>query len=173
METLYRFFDADGKLLYVGISNNWTQRLKQHYKDSPFFEQARHITLTHYKTREAVEAAEKLAIETEGPVYNKAYNPDYEDALTHFAKIKAWVYTKLEPDDKHRSMVEELQNLFRVDDLWTGKTAAPIAYYLNSFLPDWDTDYDINCEFCLNLYNSRNIEIWSDYYQRRVQDATN
>lgn len=173
METLYRFFDKNDQLLYVGISNNWTQRLKQHYKDSDFFEEASFITLTYFDTRAEVEAAEKLAIETEQPIYNKAYNPNYEDAVTHFAKIKAWVYTKLEPDATHAGMIKELQDLFKTDDSWKSKTAAPIAYYLNACLPNWDNHYDMGCEYCMNMYGSKNIETWSKYYEERMNNATN
>ena len=56
-EVLYRFFDSEGKLLYVGISSNWQQRLKQHYKDSQFHYETTTITLERFNTRAEVETA--------------------------------------------------------------------------------------------------------------------
>jgi predicted GIY-YIG superfamily endonuclease len=173
METLYRFFDEQGQLLYVGISNNWTQRLNQHYKDSTFFEKAKHITLSHYETRAEVEEAERKAIETEGALFNKKFNPDYEDSAAHFQKIKAWVYTKAEADDKHKGMINELRDLFMSDANWISKKAAPIAYYLFNYLPDWDDEFEMGCDFCVNLYHSKNIEIWASSYYERLVNATN
>jgi predicted GIY-YIG superfamily endonuclease len=173
METLYRFFDKDGQLLYVGISNSWTQRLKQHYKDSDFFEKATFITLRHYESRHEVEAAEKIAIQTEGAIYNKAFNPNYEDTQTHFQKIKQWVYTRTAPDKQHEGMVRELKDFFETDPHWIYKKAAPIAYYLLEFLPDWDEQYEMGCPYCVNLWHSNQIQIWSDYYEGKIVNAAN
>jgi hypothetical protein len=67
---LYRHFDKDGKLLYVGISLKWTSRTKEHQRSSSWFSQVSSITLQHFETlREALEA-EKVAIMSENPVCN-------------------------------------------------------------------------------------------------------
>ena len=67
----YRHYDAEGNLLYVGISLNSVVRLTQHRQAS--------AGLTHrlYQNRalsdpEGGFIAEQIAIVTEGPKYNKA-----------------------------------------------------------------------------------------------------
>ena len=171
MEILYRFFDKKDQLLYVGISNNWTQRLNQHYKNSDFFSQVSYLTFTHYASRHEVEAAEKIAIETESPIYNKALNPNWETPISHFQKIKAWVYSNIQPDFKHESMVTELKALFIGDMDWDKKTAGPIAYYLLECLPNWDFHYGIDCEFCQNAWNSGFLEQYSRSFRERKHRA--
>lgn len=68
--TLYRHFDAAGTLLYVGISTAALFRLHQHKKRSDWFPRIAKITLEHYPDRPAALAAEKVAIQTENPLYN-------------------------------------------------------------------------------------------------------
>lgn len=172
METLYRFFDKAGQLLYVGISNNWTQRLKQHYKDSEFFDQVASATFEHFNTREEVEAAEKAAILTEGAIYNKAFNPNFETTQQHFQKLKAWVYSNIEPDLVHASLIDTLRKTFLSDKNWTRKTAAPIAFYIYTNLPFWASEIDLDCDFCVNLYHAEFLEHWARYYEES-NDAAN
>ena len=170
-EVLYRFFDNQERLLYVGISSNWQQRLKQHYKDSEFHYEASKITLERYQTRQEVEAAEIRAIETENPIYNKAYNPNFEDATKHLTRIKNWVYSNIEPDDQHNGMVKELRKLFLNDDLWERKTASFICLYFLELLPAWAYDYGTDCQQCLNAWHSKQAQVWATP-AREKHDAT-
>ena len=172
METLYRFFDKQGQLLYVGISNNWTQRLKQHYKDSEFFELVASASFEHYETREEVDAAEKTAILTEGAIYNKAFNPNFETSQQHFQKLKAWIYSNIQPDDVHAALIDKFRKTFLADKNWTRKTAAPIAFYIYIELPAWAAEVGLDCDYCANLYHAEFIENWSHYYEESY-DATN
>lgn len=166
-ETLYRFFDKDNNLLYVGISNNWQQRLRQHYKESEFHNEAVVMTMQHFEERGQVEEAEKLAIQTENPKYNKALNPNWETAPLHINKIKFWVYSNLEPDAEHKELVKELRRLFIEDPLWQRKSAGPIAYYLQEFLPEWSREFGMDCQMCINAWHSRQIEAWAEETRRK------
>ena len=49
--TLYRHFDINKKLLYVGISSRPWTRLKEH-KISPWYDKIHNITLQQYEDRE-------------------------------------------------------------------------------------------------------------------------
>ena len=69
---LYRHFDADKKLLYVGISLSAFARLSQHKDHSQWFEQIKTVTLESFDTREEAMAAERKAIRTENPQFNIA-----------------------------------------------------------------------------------------------------
>ena len=88
MQTLYRFYDAEGALLYVGITKFFEPRLKQHYKNAEWFFETASVKLEHYKTRQEVERAETQAIESESPRYNIAKNLDKESALDALALLK-------------------------------------------------------------------------------------
>lgn len=67
---LYRHFDKDGVLLYVGISLSAIQRLEQHKTDSGWFKDIATITVQHFRSRADALWAETQAIHSENPKYN-------------------------------------------------------------------------------------------------------
>lgn len=67
---LYRVFDADGSLLYVGISADPDARIESHRRSKPWWPEVASATLEEYPSGDAVAAAEALAIATEQPRYN-------------------------------------------------------------------------------------------------------
>jgi excinuclease UvrABC nuclease subunit len=72
MTTVYRFRDADGRLLYVGIAEDPEQRiLAGHVNGSRWIRHAASIELALHADRPAARAAELLAIKTENPVFNR------------------------------------------------------------------------------------------------------
>src|SRR5689334_18376041 len=72
--TLYRYFDKEGELLYVGITSAWHLRLKGHSARSPWWLRAATVSLTHYQTRAEALAEEARAISHEHPLYNRAHS---------------------------------------------------------------------------------------------------
>lgn len=73
-QALYRFYDSDGVLLYVGISKSWTDRLVQHRRDKVWFGHVARVDVAYYKDRDAVLDAEQEAIRRERPVHNIVHN---------------------------------------------------------------------------------------------------
>jgi predicted GIY-YIG superfamily endonuclease len=71
---LYRFFDADETLLYVGISLNAAKRASQHRKDKPWWPDVATMTVERHDTREAALEAEAEAIRSERPLHNVQHN---------------------------------------------------------------------------------------------------
>ena len=71
--TVYRHFDKDGELLYVGISMSFLHRQVAHRRVKSWFDQIATITLTHYPSRREALDAETLAIRTESPKYNRSH----------------------------------------------------------------------------------------------------
>ena len=67
---LYRCFDKDGTLIYVGMSINIRRRLSQHINKSGWFFDVSEIKISRYIDEEQCRAAEKHAIRTESPKYN-------------------------------------------------------------------------------------------------------
>lgn len=74
---LYRHFDKNDNLLYVGVSLSVLQRLSQHKTCSPWFHKIAKITMESFNDRTSALAAEKTAIIKEHPIYNK-YRPKLE-----------------------------------------------------------------------------------------------
>jgi hypothetical protein len=70
---LYRMFNAEGELLYVGITNNPKMRFRTHSKTQPWWSEVTNIAIENHSTREALAVAEQRAIRSEGPRYNVAY----------------------------------------------------------------------------------------------------
>ena len=63
--SLYRHFDREGRLLYVGISMNVFARLAQHRRESHWYSQITRVEIEHFDSREEVLAAEGEAIRGE------------------------------------------------------------------------------------------------------------
>jgi predicted GIY-YIG superfamily endonuclease len=83
---LYRHWDADGRLLYVGIANMPGQRERQHAKSSPWMEFQAEMTVERFETRREAEDAEDAAIANEQPIFNLAGNdtPEARERLTTY-----------------------------------------------------------------------------------------
>lgn len=71
---LYRFYDATGDLLYVGITVDPGKRLTRHSGDKPWWNEVARVELEQHPTRSAVLAAERLAIANERPRHNIRLN---------------------------------------------------------------------------------------------------
>lgn len=71
---LYRFFDAAGVLLYVGITYDLSARFSTHSVERPWWGDWATSTVTRYDSRAELEAAEREAIKSEGPLHNTVHN---------------------------------------------------------------------------------------------------
>lgn len=81
---LYRQFDRDDNLLYVGMSMNVFKRTKGHQSSSYWFNSVKKITIEGFITKEDALIAEKKAIILERPrfnVMNNAYRKYIENEL--------------------------------------------------------------------------------------------
>jgi len=67
---LYRCFNRKKLLLYVGITNDPEQRLKDHRMHKPWWQHVDHITLQTMPNRKALIDAEAVAIREEHPKFN-------------------------------------------------------------------------------------------------------
>jgi len=69
---LYRLFDANDALLYVGISDALKQRFAGHAATKPWWSEVKRKTVEWHPARSSAAAAEITAIRDERPVYNLA-----------------------------------------------------------------------------------------------------
>lgn len=68
---VYRIFDSQGRLLYVGMSANAFKRIDQHRSDyQPWIPIADHIEVTRYRNRRSAAYMEALIINEESPAWN-------------------------------------------------------------------------------------------------------
>lgn len=73
---VYRHWDETGRLLYVGVTEQFHDRQRIHRKNSPWMAFVAKITKEAYDTRVEAELAESRAIAHEAPVFNVAGNED-------------------------------------------------------------------------------------------------
>lgn len=72
---VYRAYDADGHLLYIGCTVNLRRRIHQHLWASPWWRRAVvRVTVEEHPTRAAALDAETRAIVTEHPAHNSVGN---------------------------------------------------------------------------------------------------
>lgn len=71
---LYRHFDCNGKLLYVGVSIDPIVRLKEHKRTSDWFREISSITIEWFPSRRLARMAEEDAILRESPAFNLMHN---------------------------------------------------------------------------------------------------
>lgn len=72
--TLYRHFDEEGALLYVGISLSWPARTKAHARGSRWFDRVARVEIERFPTRDEALIAERDAIKAEHPKFNIVHN---------------------------------------------------------------------------------------------------
>ena len=68
---LYRHFDADGCLLYVGTSMKPDKRTYQHSKNADWFSGVETVKIELVDSKRAAMAAESRVIREENPKYNR------------------------------------------------------------------------------------------------------
>jgi predicted GIY-YIG superfamily endonuclease len=73
-EALYRWFDHDQRLLYIGITRDLATRQDSHARNSSWGRFAAYCTVERYPTRDDVETMERHAIKREQPLFNHTHN---------------------------------------------------------------------------------------------------
>ncbi|RXS78889.1 GIY-YIG nuclease family protein [Streptomyces sp. TM32] len=68
---LYRFYDAELKPVYIGITSCHATRIDNHRRRSEWWPLAEYIAISVYPTEKAVAEAERAALRREQPRFNK------------------------------------------------------------------------------------------------------
>ena len=160
-EVLYRFFDSQGTLLYVGISRDWISRIGQHQKHADFYSAVAGMTLERFPDRQSVVEAELEAIKNENPLFNRADNPNYRTWQTHFREILDMCKNKRKVDDTHRQLIANLTQFAGDDENFgTGRWLAqqfPAEWYYYSM------KYGHDCDLCQILANHPTTHAWGEW----------
>jgi predicted GIY-YIG superfamily endonuclease len=77
MTTLYRLWNADHTLLYVGITDDLEARTEEHRADKPWWDEVAQVSTEELPTRRRALEAETRAIYWEQPRYNILGSPRY------------------------------------------------------------------------------------------------
>ena len=70
---LYRLYDAEDQLLYIGISWSAIARMSQHKAEKPWFGDVARIEVTKCSSRAEATNLERQAIQAERPLHNKQH----------------------------------------------------------------------------------------------------
>lgn len=127
---LYRHFDADGVLLYVGITGNPKRRLYEHKCRSRWAEQIDRVTVKWMPDLATARDAERIAIAKEGPLFNGGEGPRIEptgDALRDWMAASGITQEEIARQyGVTRSTASKIIN---------GHSKAPLHFVL--FIEDW------------------------------------
>lgn len=77
---VYRWYDADDRLVYVGVSNNPAARADQHSREKPWWTQVARCEVAWFPSRPEALVAERAAIQTEMPTLNYVGTPRQSEA---------------------------------------------------------------------------------------------
>jgi predicted GIY-YIG superfamily endonuclease len=70
---LYRLYDADGRLLYVGISYQPEKRFKEHAHVKTWWHHVKQKRIEWFASQEEALKAEAAAVKAEGPLYDNTH----------------------------------------------------------------------------------------------------
>jgi predicted GIY-YIG superfamily endonuclease len=173
-QILYRYYDKDDNLLYIGISSNFQARAASHSKFATWSKKASTVKLEHYPDRHSVLAAEKYAIMTEKPLHNVIHNKNKSGPEGHWQEVLSG---ELE-DDWHLELYLSLKKYelvikpqFEVaDDVFAAFALRGTFFERSIYSADavkgiWRNDFIAQCEGCDELnradfFNELNIRYW-------------
>lgn len=172
---LYRHYDCDENLLYVGLSGNFLSRTHQHQRNSGWFHLISTIKITHYATKQEMVDAELLAIKTENPIWNKAENPNYESAHDHFQKLKLVIFAKNRSDfntsfiASHKELFNEIDELQKIVPPLRKSSSWASLYIINALQ---EVDYSIwHCDNCIAIGDKDIYETWAGNAYTQLQKS--
>lgn len=74
---LYRLFDSEGRLLYVGVTDDVWRRVGEHERTQEWGDDIVRVKRQRYPGRAAALAAERRAIHIEKPVHNVIHSGSF------------------------------------------------------------------------------------------------
>lgn len=85
---LYRFYDDEERLLYIGVTADPGRRMSAHSRGKPWWQSVRNITMQNFSTSADLMRAERQAIKTEDPIYNVVHSSRKRIRRPHWGSIQ-------------------------------------------------------------------------------------
>lgn len=153
--TLYRYFDSEGRLLYVGITGDNTKRQSQHRRNSFWFGEIATATFEHFDSRDLADEAETKAINDETPIYNIAKKGI---RLIHSPYVHM-IHLAGKPDGGHdtlhRDFADKYSELFLSANGNVPDADMVVAFAMQFTKVDLPDSLNLSkCETCIAAYNS-------------------
>ena len=172
MQYLYRAFDSQNQLLYVGISGKWSERLHAHEKTSEWMEHTETVKIEKFPDRESVEKAEVIAIQSERPRYNKDFNVAYESVMDHFQKLKLWAYYDAPVDEVHAPLLEMMKlSLKHLPVNYSAKPARYVAFVFDAPYVELSSRGEMSCRNCAAIFNNKQFKNWSQLVETEISEV--
>lgn len=142
--SVYRFFDASGKLLYVGITTQRHARIRQHSKTKEWWPDVASATFQHFPSVDEARRAESIAIHDEKPVYN-VYAPRPDEILSleeaeylkqnRTRRVKGVKQPPIRPSRPERQLIAPKETL----DLLDKQTRKWFKMSAGEFIEAWES----------------------------------
>ena len=145
-QQLYRCYDANGRLLYLGVSLNAVSRAAQHRAGSAWFASVARIDIeTLQCSRTEIELRERTAIKREKPLHN-IKGTERERSWQPPAPERHW---EVEPLVRRVCLpgIQDLARVLRIDraelsgpltDQRAGELCQRLQVHPRSVWPEWD-----------------------------------
>ena len=118
---IYRFYDADDVLLYVGITNNIKRRWSEHAATKKWWPDVARRTAEWLDSREQADAAEEAAVQNENPLYNWQYAGRVPDGMA-FSELPGQTSGRTYWRARPRAAQQDRRHL---TDLWVAYSDPP------------------------------------------------
>lgn len=154
--TLYRYFDSEGQLLYVGITGDNTKRQSQHRRSSFWFGEIASASFEHFDTRDQALTAESAAIRYEKPLHNIAQTGF---RLVHSPYVHM-IHLAGSPDGGHDKIHSDFCKTYNRHFMFANNTmpdADMVVAFAMMFTVPQDGEQFVNlktCSVCVEAYKS-------------------
>jgi hypothetical protein len=88
--TLYRLYDGNHVLLYIGATECLARRLHQHKKTQPWWENVAHMEVQEFASNSMAYDHERTAIIEEKPLHNVVHNRGIRSSTRYVDRPRFW-----------------------------------------------------------------------------------
>lgn len=152
--TVYRYYNEDDRLLYVGITGNQVNRLDDHWKNRSWWQEVSYGKFRHYETRDKALQIEASAIALELPKYNKAGATIDDEVYAHFIEATNDKFQ----DRWHQQFYRNYDTVRKEVYSFSKAPAVYQAIFALDASTEWTEDGEkriIECDSCKHIFESK------------------